>query len=368
MTQDASLSVNSMQPVTCRSIARRRRLACIASVRRMRQLIVSGMPDRSEEEAVAVVSRRSVLMTGVAVLACAGCAAGQATAVSVEKSRLQVGAIEAVTAAGLYVAQQRGFFAAEGLDVTIVPTTGSGPVMADLLNGRLDINFGNYVSFIAAQANGAASLRILAEGNNATAHEQEIVVLPHSPVTSVAGLRGKTIGVNALANVATLIVSSVLAENGVPPSVVSLVAIPFPAMGAALAARRIDAAWLVEPFLTEAEIRYGAEAVADGDQGATQNFPVSGYATTTAWVRRFPMTAAAFLRALNRGQQVADTSRPVVEQVLPRYIGITRQVAALVVTGNFPTGVDVVEIQRVADIMHQFGMLKQPFNVAPMIG
>ena len=38
------------------------------------------------------------------------------------------------------------------------------------------------------------------------------------------------------------------------------------------------------------------------------------------------------------------------------------------VTGDFPTGVNRVQIQRVADIMHQFGMLPSPFDVAPMIG
>ena len=86
------------------------------------------------------------------------------------------------------------------------------------------------------------------------------------------------------------------------------VAIPFPQLGEALAARRIDAAWLVEPFLTEAEIKYGAEAIADGDQGATANFPVSGYAVTTAWAGRYPNTAAAFVRALSRGQRLADTA------------------------------------------------------------
>jgi ABC-type nitrate/sulfonate/bicarbonate transport system substrate-binding protein len=145
--------------------------------------------------------------------------------------------------------------------------------MADLLNGRLDISFGNYVSFIAAQAAGVASLRILAEGNNATAHELEIVVPPHSPVTSVAELRGKTIAVNALANVATLIVSSILAENNVPPASVRFTAIPFPQMAAALNARRVDAAWMVDPFLTEAEVRNGVVELADGDQSATQNFP-----------------------------------------------------------------------------------------------
>ena len=171
--------------------------------------MVSGMPDMTRNQPAAGMSRRGLLTAGTLVLAGAGCAsAPSAVRSGIEKPELTVGAVGAVTAAGLYVAQQRGFSAAEGLTVTIVPTTGSGPVMADLLNGRLDVSFGNYVSFIAAQARGVARLRILAEGNNATAHEQEITVLPHSPVTSVAGLRGKTIGVNTLANVATLIVSS----------------------------------------------------------------------------------------------------------------------------------------------------------------
>lgn len=326
------------------------------------------MPDLSNQTK-RVLSRRGVLMGGALALLTAGCANGQATTTAtLEKSDLTVGAIESVTAAGLYLAAAHGFFESVGLRVKILPTTGSGPVMADLLNGTLDISFGNYVSFITAQAKGVASLRILAEGNNAMAHEQEVVVLPHSPITSVAGLRGKTIGVNALQNVATLVVSSVLAENAVPPSSVRFVAIPFPAMGTALGGRRIDAAWLVDPFLTETQVKYGVESLADGDQGATQNFPISGYVTTTAWTKQYPKTAAAFVRALNRGQQLADTNRAAIEQVLPRYIGISHQVATLIVTGDFPTGVDQVEIQRVADIMHEFGMLKAAFNVAPMIG
>lgn len=167
---------------------------------------------------------------------------------------------------------------------------------------------------------------------------------------------------------ATLIVSPVLAGNDIPLTAVRFAAIPSPQLGEALATRRIDPAWLVEPFLTEAGIKYGAEAIADGDQGATANFPVSGYTVTAAWARRYPGTAAAFVRALSRGQQLADTSRPAVERVLPHYLGVTRQVASLVVTGDVPAGVNHVQIQRVAGIMHQFGMLPSPFDVAPMIG
>lgn len=309
-------------------------------------------------------------MGGAAALLTGGCATGQAATRSrVEKPDLTVGAIQSTTAAGLYLAADHGFFTAAGLHVKIVPTTGSGPAMTELLNGTIDINFGNYVSFVEAEAENVARLRILAEGNNASAHQEEIVVPKGSPVTSVAGLRGKTIAVNALANVGTLLVSGVLADNMVPVSSVKFTAIPFPDMTAALTAHRVDAAWMVEPFLTQAEISAGVKSIADTDQGATENFPISGYVTTQAWAQRYPRTAAAFTAALDRGQVLADTNRAAVERVLTKYIKVTRQAATLVVVGNYPQGaVDAVQIQRVANVMHQFGVLKKPFDVAPMIG
>jgi NitT/TauT family transport system substrate-binding protein len=326
-------------------------------------------------------TRRHVLAAGamgLAALAAAGCSAGdppgQATGTGPaagggppEKTSLQIGSLKSVTAAGLYIAQQRGFFKDAGLDVTIVPTTGSGPVMADLLNGRLDVNFGNYVSFIAAQARGVATLRILDEGNNAISRQQGLVVMPHSPVTSLRALAGTTIGVNALENLAQILLASLLAGERLSLSSVKLVAVPFPDMGSALAAGRIDAALLVEPYLTEARLQYRTVTIADSNQGATADLPISGYIATAAWAARYPKTAAAFVRALNRGQALAGTSHTAVEQVMTSYTGASPRVASLVVAGQFPQGVNQAQMQRVADLMHQYGMLQRPFDVAPMI-
>jgi NitT/TauT family transport system substrate-binding protein len=308
-------------------------------------------------------------MIGLATLACAGCASQTTTRPALEKTNLTVGSVQSTTAAGLYLAAQRGYFAAAGLNVRIVPTAGSGPVMTDLINGTLDMSFGNYVSFILAQAEGVTRLRILAEGSSAVPREDEIVIAKTSPIRTVQGLRGKVIAVNALAGIGELLVSSVLAENQVPPSFVKFVAVPFPAMDSALSAHRVDAAWMNEPFFSQAEISSGAQGLADCDQGATQNFPISGIAVTDVWARKYPRTAAAFVTALDKGQALADTNRQAVEQVLPHYIKVSKAAAALIATGSYPVGaVNQVQMQRVADVMHEFGMLKAPFNVSPMIG
>jgi NitT/TauT family transport system substrate-binding protein len=79
---------------------------------------------------------------------------------------------------------------------------------------------------------------------------QEVLVPAGSPIRSVAQLKGKSIGVNVLDNIGTLLASSVLAGTGMTRSEVHFVPIPFPLMSAALKAHRVDAAWLPEPFIT----------------------------------------------------------------------------------------------------------------------
>jgi NitT/TauT family transport system substrate-binding protein len=309
----------------------------------------------------------------MAVLAGAvGCGSGSSTpsaaGTAVEQPDITVAAIQSVTAAGLYVAQQRGFFADAGLHVKLVPVTGSSSVIPDLVTGHVQVVFGNYVSDILAQAHGAASLRFLAAGNVSGPHEQEVVVLPGSPITSPSGLRGKTIGVNALNNVGTMMIQAVLGQYGVPASAVHFVDIPFPDVAAALAAHRIDAAYISDPFLTAANQKYGTRPVFDCDQGLVANLPISGYVTTTSWAARNPRTAAAFVRALERGQALADSDRAAVNTALTAYAGITPKEAAAAAIGTFPVSqqVQAAPLQRLADLMRRYGLLKQQFDVTPM--
>jgi NitT/TauT family transport system substrate-binding protein len=309
----------------------------------------------------------------VAVLSAAvGCGSGSqspsATGTGPEQPDITIAAIKSVTATGLYIAQQRGYFAAEGLHVTVESTVSSEAAIPDLVAGRLQVVFGNYVSDILAQASGVAKLRFLAAGNVSGPREQEVVVLPGSPITSPAQLRGKVIGVNAFNNIGTLMIGSVLAQYGVPASAVHFVQIPFPDMGAALAAHRIDAGYMSDPFLASARQKYHVRTVFDCDQGAVANIPISGYAVTSAWAVRNPRTAAAFVRALEKGQALAGTDRAAVNSVLAAYIGIPEKTAAQAAIGTFPVGqtVQSAPLQRLADLMLRAGLLKNPVNVATM--
>jgi NitT/TauT family transport system substrate-binding protein len=305
--------------------------------------------------------------TALTVLA-AGCTSTQAGAAGLEKTSIVVGAVPSADSAGLYIAEQQGFFTAVGLHVKVVPIVSAEAAVGGQLRGTYDVTLGNYVSYIEADAEQHADLRIIAEGSVIQPGNQEIATLPGSKIRTLTGLRKATLAVNVLNNIGTILIGSALQEYGLRLSDVKLKAIPFPLMIAALQDHQVDAAWLPEPFLSSAGQQIGATGIYDLDQGSNTSFPIIGYAFTRTWEEKYPRTAAAFRQALERGQALADKSRADVERSIGTFVKVPPQTAALIALPQFPLGVDRLRLQRVADAMLRFGLLKKPFNVAQMIG
>ena len=112
-----------------------------------------------------------------------------------------------------------------------------------MLHGSTILDYGAYTSYIGADAAGVANLRVVAPGFSLGPHVQEILVSPHSGITTPADLKGKTIAVNVLNGIAADLVYSSLAAYGITPAQVKMVAIPFPAMSAAIPTTGATSGW-----------------------------------------------------------------------------------------------------------------------------
>jgi NitT/TauT family transport system substrate-binding protein len=311
----------------------------------------------------------SVIAAAMSALVVTSCASGSGSASGgVEKHNLVAAVVPAVDSAGFYIAEQKGLFAAEGLHVTIVPAISSETVIADQLKGKYDVTLGNYVSYIQWEDFKHARLRIVCESSVMQSRTQELLVPPGSPIRSIDQLKGKKIGVNVPNNIIALLVNSVLTDSGMKPSDVHLVPMAFPLMAKALQDHKIDAAEMPEPFVTATQVTIGAQALFDADQGATRNLPVAGMVVTQAWAKKYPRTAAALERAVEKGQAIADTNRSAIEEAMVKYVPhMTPQVAALLAEDSYPIGLEKARIQRIADLMLRFGLLKHPYDVSPML-
>jgi NitT/TauT family transport system substrate-binding protein len=293
-------------------------------------------------------------------------ASAQAKGNSSATTSIVVGSLPVIDTAGLQVALKEGFFKQAGLNVTVESVTQSTAAIPDLLHGSIDvIAGGNYVSFFEAQANGTFPVQILAPADDCTADTYGVVAMPSSGISTPADLAGKTIAVNLTQNVQTLTTSAVLAADGVNASSLHYVQIPFPDMGAALQANRVDAISAVEPFLSAA-LAAGGKLVTSTCTGSMANFPLSGYVTTKSWAQGHATAARAFQQAVEKGNAYADAHPSVVRALLPTYTSITAKAAAVMPLTSYPDSLTTAPLQRIATLMRAGG-LATPSDVASLL-
>ena len=97
-------------------------------------------------------------------------------------------------------------------------------------------------------------MQVISQGIQATDDPDNdtaaIAVAADSDIQDVSDLEGKTIAINTLRNISELTVTAALEGEGVDVSTIDFVEVPLPDMVGQLEAGQIDAAGLVEPFIT----------------------------------------------------------------------------------------------------------------------
>src|SRR5581483_10588962 len=327
--------------------------------------------------------RTMLVASAVAVtMLAAGCSSGGpgggTARLNLEKTNIVVNAFPAIDSAGLYVAKDKGLFAAQGLNVTIVPVPkGPPPSTQDLINGQVagkwDVTAGDYVTYIGDQLGAGVpqhDLRVIAESSFLQPNVLTVMVKGDSPISQVSQLKGRTVSVNAANDIGTLLIDSLLVSHGLTPRQIHYTIVPFPGVEPTLNAKgsTLSAAFAPEPFVSFGESA-GLQELADLDQGSSQDFPIQGYAVTADWAKKYPNTLKAFTTALAQGQQIADTDRAATEAAIEKYLAIPKQPAAFISLPAFPLGIDAVRLQRVVSAMTRFKLLPQDtrFKVTSMI-
>ncbi|MFB4293981.1 ABC transporter substrate-binding protein [Nonomuraea sp. ATR24] len=284
-----------------------------------------------------------------------------------EKTQLTVGIVPVPSSAPLFIAEKRGFFKEEGLTVKTEVIQAPQAVMPKILNGSMDAFLTSYVSLLAINDSGAAKLKLLQHSQEAAPGVAGVVVPKGSPIKTAADLKGRTVAVNVLKALGQTLTNAHVQEAGLKPEDVKFVAVPFADQLNALSGGQVDAAWLVEPFLTAAKTKMGATEVIDTTDGVTAGIPIDGWGVSEAWLAQNPKTAAAFHRALAKAQKIASEDRAAINEVIPTYTQIDAQAAAAMKLGVFSMEVDKASLQKLADLLAGYGYLKTKPDVTQQI-
>jgi NitT/TauT family transport system substrate-binding protein len=307
------------------------------------------------------VSRAAALL--IVVLAVAGCGGGDDSSGGGGSgpTTVTVGTLPIANAAPMYLGMKKGFFREEKL--TLKPQVGEGgaTLIPTLVTGDAQFAFVGVIPAITAVGK-KVPIKIVTSSDDAAATEakdwQTLVVPKGSPIESVRDLPGKTIAVNALRGLAEVVISRSLEKQGVDYKSVKMLEVPFPEMPAALAAKRVDAALLTEPFLSAVLAEGGTQIDAPSVE-TLPNFPNGVYVAAESYIEKNGDVVDRFARAMNKSLDYAQAHPDEVRSIIPTFTKVPKAAAAKLRLPPFDSKIDEKGIELEARLTERYGIIDE---------
>ena len=252
----------------------------------------------------------------------------QAPALEKPKLTLAVGGKNLLYYLPLTIAEQLGYFKAEGLEVSIVDFAGGSQALRALVGGSADVVSGAFEHTVNMQPKGQKLRAVVLMGRAPQ------IVLGVNPKTmpnfkTVADLKGKKIGVTAPGSSTNVMTNFVLAKAGLKPSDVSIIGVG--AGNGAVAAMRagqIDAISNLDPVISllqrsnDLKIVSDTRIVAEADKVFGGPMPAACLYVPQAFVDKNPKTVQALVNAIVRADKWIQAAGPgeIIKTVPESYL------------------------------------------------
>jgi len=253
---------------------------------------------------------------------CMLAAASVASAQGLEKSKITIG----VGGKSLFyylpltIAEQKGYFKDEGLEVEIPDFPGGAKALQALIGGSADVVSGAYEHTITQQAKGQNIEALVLQGKDAGI----VLAMPKAKAAtykSPADLKGMKIGVTAPGSSTNMFVNILLAKAALKPDAVSIIGVGAGAGAVAIMKRgEIDAIANLDPVIATLESNGDAVAVVDTRTAkGMQDVYGGAYAAGCIYapvdfVKKNPRTTQAIVNAMVRALRFIQQSTP--EQIV----------------------------------------------------
>lgn len=303
-------------------------------------------------------------LSAALLLAAAGCGGNSSTgtptpAAPGQPDKVAAGVIAIVDVAPIYLGKQKGFFSGRNIDLTLQTSQGGAAIVPGVVSGQFQFGFSNVTSLILAKSRGLP-IRMVSNGVASTGKDGAdfggVLVKADSPIQSAKDLAGRTVAVNTLKNIGDTTVRASVRKAGGDPAAVKFVELGFPDQPAALAAGRVDAIWVVEPFVTAAKAQ-GARLVASNYVDAAADLTVATYFTSQELIAKNPDLVKRFKEAMAESLAYATAHPDEARAIIGTYTQITADVTAKITLPAWPAEINKASVQTLTDLAVQDKLL-----------
>jgi ABC-type nitrate/sulfonate/bicarbonate transport system substrate-binding protein len=304
-------------------------------------------------------------------LICAAAVAAVACVLAPSTSRAQTTINMAVVSRTVFylpawMAERKGFFKAEGLDVRMKVYDSSDPIFVDLRNNDQQIALASIESVIADAYKGG-KVRIVAGSAKRPPH----FIIAQPEIKTLAQLKGKTIGVVSMHEGTTFFIADIAKAGGFALADVKVEAVGgSPTRQRLLKEKKIDAG--LQPY----PLSYEAEAAGFTNLGPIADL-VPDYQFTSVmvddgWAKQNRPALVGFLRALRKGTEYMFAHPDESAEVAEKELRTTRAFARRAIDDT--QRMDIMSrdlslvpasLQRVFSIMQQDGAIGRDVPFEP---
>jgi NitT/TauT family transport system substrate-binding protein len=267
-----------------------------------------------------------------------------------------------------YVAREKGYYKAEGLDVTFVRGQGSADAIKKVAAGIATFGFADAGSLVLARGNDGVPVKLVSIVY--AKPPQAIFAIKGGGIASAKDLEGKSIADTASSSVRLLFPAFAKAA-GIDVSKVKWVIAEGSALPSLLANGRVDAICqfsVGEPLIATAVAPKEVIRISYKDAGL--NYYGNGIIASEDTIAQHPDQVRAFVRATIKGMKDAFANPVEAAEIMAKYQkelapavieGETRLVGELAEVNNQPLGkIDTASVAATVDVMSASFTMKTP--------
>jgi NitT/TauT family transport system substrate-binding protein len=297
------------------------------------------------------MNRRTLLGIGAAALT----APFVPTIVRAQSRPLRIALVPIDNNALPFFAQEMGFFAKAGLAAEVQQMQSGAAMTAAVAGGSIDIASSNIVQIAQAHERHVPFTLVAPAGVYLPQAATTVLMAPAtSPLKTAKDLTGKTIAVTAVTSIAQYAPMAWIDKNGGDSKSVKFIEMPVQEMPDAMAAGRVDAAVVQEPFIAGAKLK-NARILADVFGAIGPSYLISAYFSTSEWAKANPDQVRLFQRVMHETAVWANKNHAKTADILVNVLHVDAAVVPTMTRAIFAETLQPSQIQPPIDVAVKYG-------------
>jgi NitT/TauT family transport system substrate-binding protein len=310
--------------------------------------------------------RARLALPGLAALLLALCLGTPAHA---QLKTVNVGIAQTASDVGFFIADKKGYFREQGIEVKTTPFASAALMVAPLGAGQLDVGGGTVAAGLYNAVSAKINVKIVADkGSIKEGYEFSTLVIRKDLVDegkfkSYKDLKGWTIATAAQGAGSESQLNEALKKGGLKYDDVKVVYMSFPQQLAALSNKGIDAGVTVEPTITRAEkdgvaVRSSKSVIYPGQQNAVVLYS-EGFIAQRPLAEKFMVAYLKAVRDYNDALKDGRLAGPNAKEIIDILTEYTAVKDAKIYAEITPNACDPDGNVNVATLKNDFTFFKQ---------